>query len=129
MSANAQAAGRYYARKNNRVNAAYFVASALFSNQSNGDTITINGVLVTFGPTHNVAIGSTANATLLNLQTYLENLNNVATNNLIFTVTGGNTLSIYSVPVNAPAITVTASAAAVTAATTAQATTRARIPL
>ncbi len=133
MSANAQAAGMFYARRQNRINAAYLVASALFSaNPSNLDTITINGVLVTFvtgTPSGNqIKIGSTVNATLVALQSFLNDLNNAATNSLFVTVVA-NVLTIYSVPINAPAITVTASAATVTAATTQQATTRARIPL
>lgn len=133
MSANAQAAGQYYARKNNRVNAAYLVASALFSaNPSNLETITINGVVLTFvtgTPSGNqIKIASTVNATLLALQKFLNDVSNAATNSLFVTIVA-NVLTIYSVPINAPAITVTASAATVTAATTQQATTRARIPL
>jgi hypothetical protein len=129
MSGNAQAAGRYYARKNNRLNSAFSVATATFAaNPSNGDTIHLNGVLVTFGT--NVAIGSTTAATLANLVTYVENLNNVATNVLLLVVTGGNVLNVYSTIVNAnPTISVTASAATVVLASTAAATTRARIPL
>lgn len=129
MSGNgARAAGQYFARKRNRSGSAYLVASALFAaNPSNGDTLHVNGVAITFGTT--VAIGSTTNATLLNVQTYFDNLLNPATDNLIFTVTLGNVLTIYSALVNAPPITVTASAATVTAATTQQATTRARLPL
>lgn len=129
MSANAQAAGRYYARKNNRLNSAYLVASALFAaNPSNADTITIGGVVFTFGAGH-VAIGSTTYATLQNLLAAFDQSASTVIAPLVFTVTGGNTLTIYSANVNAPPMTVTASAATVTAATTAQATTRARIPL
>jgi methylglyoxal synthase len=134
MSANAQAAGMFYARKNNRVNAAYLVASALFTtNPSNLDTITINGVVLTFvtgTPSGNqIKIGTTTNATLLALQKFLNDVSNAATNSLFVTAVA-NVLTVYSIPINAnPTITVTASAATVTAATTQQATTRARIPL
>ena len=132
MSNAAAQAGMFYARKNNRVNAAYLVASALFTNPSNLDTITINGVVLTFvtgTPSGNqIKIASTVNATLLALQKFLNDVSNAATNSLFVTVVA-NVLTIYSVPINAPAITVTASAATVTAATTQQATTRARIPL
>ena len=109
MSANAQAAGRYYLRKNNRLNSAFSVATATFStNPSNGDTIHLNGVLVTFGT--DVAIGSTTAATLASLVTYIDNLNNAATNVLLLVVTGGNVLNVYSSVVNAnPTISVTAS--------------------
>lgn len=129
MSRDAQAAGQYYARKANRTDSAFLVAVVTFAaNPSNDDTLTIGGVVTTFGT--EVTIGSTTYATLQNLITYLENLNNTIINPLLFTNTGGNVLTIYSTQVNAdPQMTVTASAASVTAATTLQATTRARIPL